>query len=375
MALRQLDRQPGYAPVDMNRVPRLGQLLERIGTGPFEPDSVTAPVGRNDAWAGKTISGTKVFVKQLVGPERDVQQRMTRILSFEEFSMRKGEAVTPSPRLLGTDADAGLIAFELIDDSRSGSDLMRDEEFTVALATEVGRLIGLLHAAEVPADLAIDRSAPKLPPVDLLQGIPLEMFDKASAGVLETWRILQHDAELIDGVRRLRGWEADAPAVAAHCDFRLDQLLITDDGALYLTDWEEFRITDAARDVGAFAGEWLYRSVLDIVTTRGDAGFAEFELTHELVLQRGAEKMTRLLPLIEAFWTAYRRVRPVLDDQFTVRATAFAGWHLLDRLLAGAEDAARLSGISRAAAGVGRGALLAPDKFAAAIGFSFEEVQ
>ncbi len=95
----------------------------------------------------------------------------------------------------------------------------------------------------------------------------------------------------------------------------------------------------------------------------------DFELTHELVLQRGVEKMQRLLPRVHHFWRGYRQSRPYLDDGFAARATAFAGWHLLDRMIAGATKTARLSGIQRAAAGVGRAALLNPEKFAATLGF------
>ncbi|MFQ6397848.1 class V lanthionine synthetase subunit LxmK [Nocardia sp. KC 131] len=358
----------GYEPIDLDRVPAVNALLERIGIGAFDPTSVSAPVGRNNAWSGRTVEGREVFVKQLIGSARDLDRRMARILAFESFSTRLPEGALLSPALLGSDSEARIVAFDLVEDARTGAELMVDEEFSTDLAAEVGRKIAMLHTGATDAE-DLDRSVVPFPSVTMLEGIPLEVFENSSAGTIETWRLLQNDAELIDGVRQLRTWEAAAPKVPAHCDFRVDQLLISDRG-VHITDWEEFRVADGARDVGAFAGEWLYRSVLDIVTIRGDSEFAEFELTHETILERGAEKLARLVPLTEAFWAAYQDVRPQLDDQFITRATAFAGWHLLDRLLAIADMAARLNGISRAAAGIGRGALLAPDRFAEAIGLA-----
>ncbi|WP_344077791.1 class V lanthionine synthetase subunit LxmK [Streptomyces crystallinus] len=344
-------------------------LLVRLGLGALVRDSVSAPVGRNHAWAGDTTSGRRVFVKRLVGPEADVRARMKRLLSFEEFVGHVDGLRGHVPALLGFDEDAQLVVFAHVE-AESGAELMVDQTFGGDLAFAVGRAIGCLHAAVPGAEL--DRSLPSLPDAGLLRAMPLAMYNELSFAELEAWRLMQHDAALIEALEVLQEWESRAPRVPSHCDFRVDQLLVGDDHVPILADWEEFRLADPARDVGSFAGEWLYRSVLDIVTRRGDTGpsaFDDLELTHDQVLARGAEKLERLLPLVHRFWDGYRTVRTDLDAQFTVRATAFAGWHLLDRLIAGAAQSQRLSGIERAAAGIGRGALLTPHKFAPLLGF------
>ncbi|MGK4582160.1 class V lanthionine synthetase subunit LxmK [Kitasatospora sp. HPMI-4] len=348
--------------MDLDQVPAVDALLERLGLGPFDRGSLAAPVGRNDVWTGRTAGGRKVFVKRLNGTEEDVRARMRRLLSFELFAAGIDPLLLRRPAFLGSDESAGLVAFDCLEDIRSGAELMVDESFDDKLARQVGQLVGNLHGARVPDAGEMDRSLPQYPPVHLLHGLPSAAFDNCSYGELEVWRLLQADAPLIKGLERLRERESAAPKVPSHCDLRVDQLLVSGSD-LYLTDWEEFRLADPARDVGAFAGEWLYRSVLDIVTTRGDSAFVDFELTHEAVLQRGVEKMNRLLPRVEHFWRGYRAARGDHDDELAVRATAFAGWHLLDRLIAGASRTARLTGIERAAAGIGRAALLTPEKF------------
>jgi hypothetical protein len=74
-------------------------------------------------------------------------------------------------------------------------------------------------------------------------------------------------------------------------------------------------------------------------------------------------------PIVASFWNAYADVRHP-DPGLAVRATAFAGWHLLDRAAAGAARSARLAAPLRAAMGVGRQALATPERFTATIGLA-----
>ncbi|KOU31800.1 MULTISPECIES: class V lanthionine synthetase subunit LxmK [Streptomyces] len=360
--------QKEVAPVDLDATPEVDKLLVDLGVGPFVRDSVTSPIGRNDAWAGLTADGTEVFVKRLTGAAPDVRARMRRMLAFEEFAAAARPPELHRPVLLGSDTEHNVVAFERIVDAQNGAQLMVDEVFTGEHAHRIGRIIGQLHGAVPPHSAELDDEPPPFPPVPFLRGLPMSVYAKSSAGELEAWRLLQGDPVLIAALERLRDMERSSPRVPSHCDFRVDQLLVHPD-AIYVADWEEFRLADPARDVGAFAGEWIYRSVLDVVTNRGDDVFIDVEFTHELIIQRGVEKMQRLLPLVAEFWQGYRAVRPQVDDGLAVRATAFAGWHLLDRLVAGALSSSRLTGIQRAAAGVGRAAVVNPEKFSLTLGF------
>ncbi|MFD3378396.1 MULTISPECIES: class V lanthionine synthetase subunit LxmK [unclassified Streptomyces] len=361
-----------FKPRDLDEVPSVDALLVELGTGAFVRDSLTAPVGRNDSWAGATTGGRKVFVKHLIGPEADVRARMRRLLSFERFAEGLPTAALRGPAFLGGDESAGLVAYDYVEGARSGAELMIDESFGPELAENVGRAIGLLHEAPVPDFEELDQSPPPHPPLSFLQGLPLPVFESLSFAELQGWRLMQTDEVLVKAIGELRAREREAPRVPSHCDVRVDQFLVTGDDFL-VTDWEEFRLADPARDVGAFAGEWLHRSVLDIVTTRGDSVFLDVELTHEAVLSRGVQKMQRLLPLVRGFWHGYRQVRPGMDAALATRATAYAGWHLLDRLMAGASRTSRLSGIERAAAGIGRAALVSPERFVTTLGFEERE--
>jgi thiamine kinase-like enzyme len=361
--------QRELAPIDLDSSPEVDQFLVALGLGPFERDSVTSPIGRNDAWAGRTAGGAEVFVKRLTGAESDVRARMRRMLAFERYASDCRPPGLHRPALLGSDAEHSLAAFERVVEGQNGAQLMVDEVFTKDLARQVGLVIGELHNTAPSGEMEIDTDPPPFPPVPFLRGLPMSVYVKSSAGELEAWRLLQGDTVLVTALERLRDMERSSPRVPSHCDFRVDQLLVRPE-AVYITDWEEFRLADPARDVGAFAGEWIYRSVLDIVTNRGDSVFTDVEFTHDLIIRRGADKMQRLLPLVAEFWQGYATVRrDRMDDGLAVRATAFAGWHLLDRLVAGALSSSRLTGIQRAAAGVGRAAVVNPEKFSLTLGF------
>lgn len=243
---------------------------------------------------------------------------------------------------------------------------MVDETFDDDLARTAGEMLGHLHDHDLDDPGTGGPPPPSMPSPGLLVGIPHHHFDQLSFGEIQAWRLLQRDDELVRAVTGLAASETAQPRVPAHCDLRVDQFLVSG-GRLYLSDWEEFRLADAARDVGGFAGEWLYRAVLDIVTTRGGAPVIDAQLTHDDVLARGAANLQRLSGKVRSFWSGYRAVRTV-GPALAERATAFAGLHLLDRLIVGASRSARLSGIERAAAGIGRAALLDPARHGDAIG-------
>ncbi|GAA2558820.1 MULTISPECIES: class V lanthionine synthetase subunit LxmK [Streptomyces] len=376
-----------FLPIPLADAPEVEALLERLGLGPFDPDTLTALPGRNDTWAGTTASGTAVFVKRLTGPAEDVRPRMDRTLAFEELRATAPERALRGPRLLGSDEENGLLAFEYLETARSGTELMLDRTFGPDLAHQAGEALGLLHATALPSGdgrdgRALDASTPPLPSLALLEALPLRMYEEASSAELQTWQLLQNDEPLLAAVAALLEAEHAAPKAPAHCDLRMDQFLVTTGPGprLLVADWEEFRAADAARDIGGFVGEWLHRSVLDIVTHRDGADqreddplsgaevFAQAGMSRETVLSRGRDTLLRVRPAIEAFWAGYRQARPRTDSGLAHRATGFAGWHLLDRLLAGAARANHLRAIERAAAGIGRTALIAPARFTTTLG-------
>jgi aminoglycoside phosphotransferase (APT) family kinase protein len=337
----------------------LATCLVDLGLGAPVGDG-SAPAGRNHNWAGSTARGRRVFVKQLRGSRGDARRRLRRTLAFEQAI---GSAAVPSPRLLGICEKHLVLVTELVEDATSGAELADAGEFGPALAAEAGHLVARLHSA--PAGTAPDTSRPPLPDPALLSALPLATYLRSSNAELAFWRLVQSDPAIAGSVTRLLSGSDRAPHVAAHCDLRLDQLLRSG-GRLLLTDGEEFRRADPARDVGSFAGEWLFRAVNGLAT---DTPAGDRETTEAQIIRTASRRLAERRPIVASFWAAYAGTRRP-DPGLAVRATAFAGWHLLDRAVAGAARSARLAAPLRAAMGVGRQALATPDRFAATIGLA-----
>lgn len=361
-------------PADLARVPEVGELLHRLELGAFEPDDLVSYLGRNDNWAGTTTSGHKVFVKRLGGGQDEALMPVRRVSAFEELIPDAPRNGVRRPRCLGWDESAKLLVFEWLDTARNGLELAHADAFDEILAEQAGRVVGELHALDIGPDERLDATAPPLPPHDRLRALPLQAFSRASAAELEAWKLLQQDDDLIRALQRMRLQEQQVVPTPVHGDLRLDQFLL-DGETLHLTDWEEFRRADPARDVGAFAGEWLHRAIIGLTATsewNERAAFARSEPSHLEIVRNGALELDRLRPRIAAFWKGYRHVRDV-EEGLATRATEFAGWHMIDRLLAHASERPRLTGIARAAAGIGRTALLSPEDFTATLGLGEQQ--
>lgn len=347
-------------------------LLSRLGLGTLRrQDEPRTFAGRNRTWAGTTDLGRAVLVKKFNGTPAEAGPRLRRSVCFEQLVSSSPAENLVTPRCLGWDEGAGLMAYELLDPARSGADLVLDGDFGDDLAHRAGLAIGELHMLpaqlEYPAERPeIDRSAPALPSTALLAGLSPGVFAASSAAELRAWRLMQHDGPLTAAIGRLLAAQDPAWFRPAHCDLRIEQFFAAG-GTLYLCDWEEFRLADPARDVGSFAGEWLHQAVM---TMAGDDGEQAETWSDAEIGRRIADNMRRLGSRISAFWTGYLLARPDLDDDpgLPVRAAAFAGWHLFDRMLAIARHAPRLRAIDRAAAGIGRTMLLTPADAALTIG-------
>jgi hypothetical protein len=283
---------------------------------------------------------------------------MRRSIASERFLSQHGLGI--APRVLGSDEQQSLLVCEFIADAVTGADLARREQFGTDLAFRAGALVGSLHVKGI-AGMQVDADQPALPSADWLIGLPLPLFYESSAGELKAWKVMQDDAELVDAVSRLLASQEQAPLVPAHCDLRLDQLLVAGD-RLYIADWEEFRLADPARDVGTLAGEWLHVEMTR--WTEASTGTR----SHDEILQQCAAGIDRAKPLISAFWSGYRCSCPRLDPRMAERSAAFAGWHMYDRMLAGASQSVRVSAVHRAVAGIGRTIMCSPSLSASTLG-------
>ncbi|MEU7001054.1 class V lanthionine synthetase subunit LxmK [Nonomuraea sp. NPDC046570] len=349
----------------LGAAPEVNALLDRLGLGALDGDGVSAFAGRNNNWAGRTSTGARVFVKRLDGDREESLIRFRRALDLQAILRARPSADLRCPPLLGADQEARLLVFEWLEHARAGNVMATEGEFEAPTAYQAGRAVGALH--QLPG--AADTTPHPLPPVWALRAIPLTMFSAARIAELRYWALLQQDRPLVGALESLRESESRVSHRPCHGDLRLDQFLL-DEAGLYVLDWEEFRMADPARDVGAFAGEWLHHAIRKVNADVDKVYGPGTRLSHELIVERGGAEIAGVRPLIAEFWRGYLDSGAPADADLAERSTSYAGWHLLDRLLATAGTQTRLRAVDLAAAGVGRTALLNPGHFTETLGLA-----
>jgi hypothetical protein len=358
-----------FEPADLGRHPEVNALLERMGLGKFVADTVTSPFGRNESWMGTTDRGERVFVKTFDPPGR--QERLQRTLTFTECALRAGIA---TPKILGHDERTATVVFELLDDPQSLLELFTEsqdgyQDFDTEWCIRAARLIADTHRL---ASDSFDTSDHPLPPLGPMNALTLPGYLRQSGAELHMWKLLHNDPDVLEAVTAMR--TADNPTlgqwVPVHGDLRLDQFLISG-GELFLTDAEESRLGDPARDLGAFAGEWLYHAVNRIPTVLNESRVVGHVPTHQEIVATGAAEVDRFAPRTQAFFSAYLErvdLDASLHEELAVRAARYAGWHMIDRMISIARQKQILEAVPRAAAGIGRSLLLSPRQFLDTIG-------
>ena len=348
------------AAVPLETAPEVLRALANLSFEPEPAADVVGYVGRNDNWGLTVSGGRQVFVKRLTGAADETAGRLARALDFAELVRAAPPRHWRVAELLGADAEARVMVFEQVSDAVSAGE--RIDDLDVRLARRIGRAVGELHSMPAGPTAAAKPLSPRV--ASRLSALTLEEYAQASGAELEAWGLLQHDKQMVRALAGLAERSQAAPQVPSHRDLRLDQILLAGDD-IYLVDWEEYRLADPAVDVGSFIGEWLHRAASAMFA--GAGGEQTPAEAHESLVQRGARELEVVRPLIMAFWTGYRREYPI-DQGLAARATAYAGWHLFDRMLAKSRYSTHLGALDRGIAGIGRNALIGGPEFVATIG-------
>jgi Phosphotransferase enzyme family len=351
-------------PVPLDTVPEVLRALAELALDPSPDTDVVGYLGRNDIWELTAAGGRRVLVKRLTGPRSDTKARFERSVRFDRIVREAAPSDWRGAELLGAHEPERVLVFALVPDAVSVSALV--DEPDAELAGRIGRAVGELHSLDLPASPDVPEApAPERGPAGQLDALTPEAFAGATGAELGAWALLQHDKQVKRALARLREQSLTAPQGAAHCDLRLDQLLVAG-GELYLLDGEEFRRADPAVDLGSLIGEWLHHAAIRMFSGLDDE-LGESGAMHDSLVRRGAESLAEFRPLIEAFWAGYRAERAP-DPGLAERATAYAGWHLFDRMLSGSKLSAVLGAVERGVAGIGRSALANPREFVSSLG-------
>jgi len=316
-------------------------------------DSAETLIGRNANLAVTLDTGAMYFAKQF---RPGGAQRFERIVDFES----RAAAEVVRPELIAHSREDQVLVYRHLGGAEGAGVRLRERRLPVEAIADIGSRLGHMHRVAVDG-LSDERHAQ--PPLDMFGAIPIGRFLGMSAGELEMIRILQNDGALARAAHEIREQEAahDYVARCIHADLRLDQVMLVGE-RVYLTDFEDVRAGDPARDLGSFIGDLLFSAFVTI-PQRISSEEVSATASHDDIMRCGGEALDEIMPSVHAFVRGYAEVAGDLDEATSTRTVRFAGWHMFDRMFASSEASFRVDGVIRAAAGIGRNLLLEPTDF------------
>lgn len=352
--LRQQERQ---------LVDSVSHIFPKLERKESDVDEVQPLLGRNISGRITFSDNHAVFIKKMTG--LGAAERYFRSVSFHDsLDLSDPSRDTSTPALLARDDTSHTVVYEYITGGESAGKMIRDDEMDAGTLSRIGRCVAGLHNLPVRHANATDQTKPFFPPHGP-NAISMQMYYGSTMGQLDMWRIIQSDSELREALNILA--KVETPRVPIHGDLRGDQILLTEN-ANWILDWEDFRLEDGARDVGALMGEVFYHRV-----RKGLASFAggdEGSVTDGEIIERGTTALSEAMPAARTVWEAYRAERDVVTGDFVARGVQYFGWQLFDRALAAGTYFGRLSALDRALAGIGREAVLGGGDYAEVLGLT-----
>lgn len=354
---------PTATPAGSAAAQHADALLEGLGRAPIRAVSPAQFAGRNGTWIMELTDGSNIFAK-MFNSSAASPQAFARSMNFSVFARKNPQHAPSSPGLIAGDEFSGLLLFDYCPGT-SLAHLVVQDALPESFASDAGRLLARLHSGPTNG---LEPACSTLPVQMLRVGVPQSRYLDFTLAELSLYPALQQDHQLQQALEALRDAEEANRRSPIHGDLRWDQFHVHDE-QLNLLDWEDFCLGDPARDLGTLAGEWIYRAVLDSVTSRGGATAPPEQFDENSATERISHRIAAVVPQLRELWHHYRLNSDHDDRQLAMRVTARLGWHLVDRSLARAAMVSRLPGIERAAAGIGRKVLLDPARYSHALGF------
>lgn len=344
-------------------------LLRSIDRRPEQIVDASTIIGRNLNGVLTFDDGDRVFVKIIGGFA--AAARHARSVAFHTcVDIGEAGGDLRAPALRGQHDESHALAYEYVDVRSAFAESIRESDAAEPDVRAAGRCIAALHSLSVVAGARLDDTRPMFPPHGP-NAMTRDTYFGSTMGQLDMWRYIQRDQELLAGLNALVEESATCRRTPAHGDLRADQLFLAP-GEVWMFDWEEFRLGDPARDVGAMLGELFYHRLRSTIVDASIAG----EPDDATVITAGAAAIDESRPLARVFWEAYtaRLGDGIVDATFVDRAIAYFGWQLFDRALASGTYFGRVSALDRSLAGIGREAIVHARRYGAVLGLVEEEV-
>src|SRR4051794_36166158 len=110
----------------LDPISEVGGILTRMGLGSLSAqEDIRQLPGRNHNWIVTTDSGRQLFVKKLEGAPQALSARIRQCLAFDQIVSSDETIELSTPRLLGTDTEANVLVYALVDGASTAAELIR----------------------------------------------------------------------------------------------------------------------------------------------------------------------------------------------------------------------------------------------------------
>lgn len=335
-----------------------GNLLEKMSIDK-ESIIVRPQFGRNISAIVESSGGKQLFIKTIVGSDSKIRFHRSISFSINQSSLPK---TFHTPELYESDEQTFTAAYQVVANATKMSDLAQENRVADTQWRVIGSKLALLHAWKPNEPERICRKVSTLPPT-LNSTLSLSLLECSSLGQIELWQLIQHDPELENALDILVRREYEP--VPIHGDIRSDQLLESRND-IWVIDWEDFRLGDAARDLGSILGEICFQKLRFLVRRAGEGNR---EISEENVRLAGVQLIEEVKPSLRAFWEGYSQSIELKGRTELLDATiGYMGWQMFDRVMSIGSFIGRITDFEKALAGIGRQMIIHRGSYASVLG-------
>jgi aminoglycoside phosphotransferase len=314
--------------------------------------------GRNQVEGVQVDQHCRLLRKQLTGDSDDIQRRLSNLLLWD---MNIDDSRVRSPHIVKKDIPENTLWYEWIDGEsvqnmyeRTGK--LPDQKILVDIASGLAR-INSLQCKGDNCNLPVDS-----PKSSFLLFLQKEEYANLSGGEIELIALLQHDKALIEAVDNVGSkMSEDQGAIGmCHGDFRLDQVMLDDDGHVNFVDFEEFHYGNCYCDLAGLLGSLTFNSFFKVFTSTPSAPF-DTNNYEKFYLEEEEKAVDELAPVLGLCIKAYEKQSGRLVDLSEI--SYFIAWFMVERVLSRAKFVFKISAADKAVLGLARQIIIDPETF------------
>ena len=314
--------------------------------------------GRNNLERVRENKDSHALRKQLIGDPADRDRRYKNLLAWDKCIDTVNIA---SPHILKTDSESYTLAYEWID-GKSVQDMCAEsgkhpsKKILADLAANLARINSLPNVS------ASDKAEPSSVNNEFLLALKKEEYANLSGGEITLIGILQHDYQLIHAVDHFfqRFHRSKHHIGMCHGDFRLDQVMLGNNGQLYMVDFEEFHYGYTICDIAGLIGSLFFNALFKVFSSAPDAlsetiDYAGYYQSEEM------KALDEVAPLLSLCVTTYEKK---LGEEIDPDEIAyFVAWFMIERIISRAKFVLKISPADKAILGIARAIILEPADF------------